>query len=484
MRRSNITMLKRCIFLIAFISISQLFSQSFVLVDSKEEFSGFECITVSLDHQYLLSGQTNGQLLLWDLNKKLVLKRVEAHQKQINSIFFNPKGDQIVTAGNDGQIVIYSYPSLEIIKTILVPHTVFNFAVFSADGKWVYFGGNGEITRNWLGELRYSTPFSVLYRSSLANDSKKPEIVVKDETGNTALPTITDGNAMAADNDIVFCRGNKLMVFNHTQQQIKSTTTLPVTLNALLPCDSVIYVWGDKWLMKVEKLMDNYVVTNRVMAGTNSAFSGYSRILLSQHHKFLVTGDDSNFVNIWTPMELKHLQKLKGHTGAVRTFVFYNNDSILITAGYDKRIKFWHYNPNQPLNEDKTVVENNNTVINDTTGNYHIGTHTYEKVTVNEPNVKIRIWNSTVAPKARISLKLNGQIILENYTLSNRKWELSAAINPANKTNYLTMIIKDADKFPQVQASISIEVNGKELEFNVTSTSEKPGGLDIVYSSR
>lgn len=62
---------------------------------------------------------------------------------------------------------------------------------------------------------------------------------------------------------------------------------------------------------------------------------------LSSDNKFLAVADGGNNIQIWCPLELKHLKTLKGHRDAVQGLVFRNESHELYSASKDRTVKIW-----------------------------------------------------------------------------------------------------------------------------------------------
>ena len=85
-------------FFILILFSAQIFGQRIELIES---FIGYqedsEIITFTPNSRILFSGDYNGNINLWDLEKQMLIQTIKAHRSYINSIKFSKKGTLFTT---------------------------------------------------------------------------------------------------------------------------------------------------------------------------------------------------------------------------------------------------------------------------------------------------------------------------------------------------------------------------------------------------
>lgn len=64
-------------------------------------------------------------------------------------------------------------------------------------------------------------------------------------------------------------------------------------------------------------------------------------LAISTDSKFLVSSDESNDINVWDPISLKHMHTFKGHKDIVTGLVFRKNTHQLYSSSKDRSVKIW-----------------------------------------------------------------------------------------------------------------------------------------------
>ena len=128
--------------------------------------------------KYIVSGDKDGKLIVWDVKKRTLLKSIQGHEESILSLDISGNGKYIATCGRDETVKIWSLPELKNVKTLeghtyIVREVAFNkkgdkVVSASNDRKlivWNFDTGNKEV----MLEGHASTIFGVKF----SNDGKK-----------------------------------------------------------------------------------------------------------------------------------------------------------------------------------------------------------------------------------------------------------------------------------------------------------------------
>jgi hypothetical protein len=105
--------------------------------------------------------------------------------------------------------------------------------------------------------------------------------------------------------------------------------------------------------------------------------------------------------------------------------------------------------------------------------------HIHDEIDTDEETLTIQVYDKGKVDGDRISLYLNGELLLENYTVGKIKKELTLHLKPGE--NYLVMHALNLGRIPPNTAAIRIYKNGKPKDIILNSDMDKSGGLKINY---
>ncbi|XP_017783630.1 PREDICTED: U3 small nucleolar RNA-interacting protein 2 [Nicrophorus vespilloides] len=97
-----------------------------------------------------------------------------------------------------------------------------------------------------------------------------------------------------------------------------------------------------KWSIEEKKKVLGLPFSSK---NTESSIVGHSRsimsIAISSDNKFLAVGDETQNIQIWNPVNLKHVHTLKGHRSSVTALTFRKDTHTLYSGSKDKAVKVW-----------------------------------------------------------------------------------------------------------------------------------------------
>jgi hypothetical protein len=100
-------------------------------------------------------------------------------------------------------------------------------------------------------------------------------------------------------------------------------------------------------------------------------------------------------------------------------------------------------------------------------------------VIVNQDSISILVWDKNKVDGDIISLYLNGELVLSNFTISKHKKEISLKLNTGS--NYLTLYAVDLGRTPPNTAAFKLITNKKETNITLISDENENGTLEIIY---
>ncbi|WP_425392028.1 WD40 repeat domain-containing protein [Ekhidna sp.] len=108
------------------------------------------CLDISPSGDILAIGRDRGDIVLWDIPKKQLIRIISGHQSTVTDIQFNPKGDLLLTTSRDGTARIWDLTDSRKLPIILDDHDEWVFTgSFNPSGTQVITGGGDEYIRTW-----------------------------------------------------------------------------------------------------------------------------------------------------------------------------------------------------------------------------------------------------------------------------------------------------------------------------------------------
>jgi hypothetical protein len=102
-----------------------------------------------------------------------------------------------------------------------------------------------------------------------------------------------------------------------------------------------------------------------------------------------------------------------------------------------------------------------------------------EKIALNSDLVTAKIWDRGTVDGDIVSIYLNGEEILDNFTTSKTKKEITLHLKPGE--NYLVMYAVNLGRVPPNTACIEIEDGSKHKSITINSDMRRSGALEISY---
>lgn len=478
--------------------------QPYVLLDTKSDHKyPVEVIVIAPDNKTMLSGDEGGNVFYWDLSTMQVIAKIKAHSKTVNSILFNSKGDKFVTAGDDGKVKVYDFKTRALLQTFTAPYDRVNFGVLTPDDQAVYFGGYA---------LYSFGQFTGLVKALMSNPSRV--ITVYEPSNFSTSYGITDGILDYSGNFLMFSMGYGVMIWDYKKDKLVDALWTGYYVNNITSIPNWVYGWCDGKIVRWKWNGTQYKF-DRMITTANTNGKGYSRIVFNSDRSIFLSGDESRRVQIYKTETMGLQQVLAGHTDVVRTFQFWNHDSIILTGGYDGKLKIWGF-PKPEIDSTETLIENKDTVNNnlqvkelkDTTAINEIKTTESEKpkikytennipllvdgrkvekqgdFSVSQLEFEIEVWDNSVNDGDTISLNINGNWVLENYEVTKTPIRIKIKILP-NTNNYLILYAHNLGKIhPNTAAVAVIEPNGKRRRLIIKSDLQSCGALNITYKPK
>lgn len=108
------------------------------------------CLDINPAGNILAIGRDRGDIVLWDIPKKELIRIISGHQSTITDIQFSPEGNLLLTTSRDGTARIWDLTDSRKLPIILDDHDDWVFSgSFNPTGTLVITGGGDEYIRTW-----------------------------------------------------------------------------------------------------------------------------------------------------------------------------------------------------------------------------------------------------------------------------------------------------------------------------------------------
>ncbi|MEO9485090.1 MAG: hypothetical protein ABJG47_16640 [Ekhidna sp.] len=108
------------------------------------------CLDISPDGNTLAIGRDRGDVILWDIENKELIRIIYGHQSTVTDIQFNPKGNLLLTTSRDGTARIWDLKESRKLPIIMEDHQDWVLTgSFDPSGTQVITGGGDEYIRTW-----------------------------------------------------------------------------------------------------------------------------------------------------------------------------------------------------------------------------------------------------------------------------------------------------------------------------------------------
>lgn len=137
-------------------------------------------VQFNYDGNDLVSGGADGKVILWDVKSGLPLRRIEAHDGWTRCVAFNYNGTLIASGGDDGKIQIWNSSDGKLQNSIIAHSKWVQSLTFSPDGKYIVSGGHDNylvMINTATGSIVFHSPRQDNYVLSVAFNSNGKNFV-------------------------------------------------------------------------------------------------------------------------------------------------------------------------------------------------------------------------------------------------------------------------------------------------------------------
>jgi len=211
---------------------------------------------------------------------------------------------------------------------------------------------------------------------------------------------------------------------------------------------------------------------NTFMLGTEFGIKHFSKTNLHSLDIGLVYY--APFTNTYT----EQYEFFKEGTSVGKSSITYNGGTIMFNLRYSLN----YHVKDKPV--DSLAVKIKNEIVTATNTHKINNRHVDVQKTMQAPTdlVNVSVWDAGLVDGDQISLYLNNELVLENYTLAKAKKQIQ--LHLVAGANYLVMHAVNLGTVPPNTAAIEVDDNSskRHTTFTLTSDMQKSGAIEIFYT--
>lgn len=258
-----------------------------------QTFGGVLSVTFSPDGTYIATGDTNGEIHLWDAvsgKKQLVCR---GHTSWVWAVRFSPDGRCLATASDDGFVKLWEVRTGKCLQ-ILDNHTAAaNTVAFSSDGTLLASSSQDATIQIWRIQAQSAVP-------------------------NPAQPIAQHWKTLSSLTQRVWS-----IAFSPDSKTLVSGSE-----------DHNVYLWNIK--------------TGRCLQTLQGHSDWVRCVAFSPDGQFLASSSTDGTVKLWEVGSDQCYRTLQGHTQEVTALAFSPTGNHLATCSHDQTIKLWAVSSNEP----------------------------------------------------------------------------------------------------------------------------------------
>ena len=409
-------------------------------IELVESFIGYtnksEIISFTKNPKLIMSGNYQGGINLWNLEKQSLLKKINAHTAPISHITFHDSKNTFLSASKDSTIKLWSFYSHRLIDSIKINNTP-TIVMFNNKGNDYFI-----CTEEGL----------ILEKKTLR---KTPEIITNTETA------ISDAFFDAETNKIITCDQNSIKIISSNTGEILNEIRNPyssyfVKVNSY--SNDTIISWSENGIISYWDL------NNKSLISEIRAKNAYNKLLMNNYSETILSGYYNDRPLVINLQEIEINQKYSKNMIVVNTFLSSIDQKFLVTADMNDRHRLMKI---KEVDFTPLVIQERK--IND------------EKIfQVKSKYIIVNVWDDEKIDGDTLSINFNGKWILKNYHLAKDKKTLLLPLRE-NQENELIFHAENLGTEPPNTAAVELEYdNGIRQEFNMRSDFDTNGMIRII----
>ncbi len=313
----------------------------------------------SPDGQTLVSGSEDQTLGLWDVPTGKCLKTLYGHTSLVRSVTWSPEGETLASASEDQTVRLWDVPTGKCLKTLHGHTSLVGSAAWSPDGRTLASGSHDQTVRLW--DVRTGKCLKALHGHSnwVRSVAWSPDgrtLASGSEDQTVRLWDIHTGQCLKALHGHISWvwsvawspDGRTLVSGSHDKTVRLWDFHTGECLKVLYGHNS--WVWSVAWSPDGQSLASGSydqtvrlwdVPTGQCLKALHGHTSFVWSVAWSPDGKTLASASDDNTIWLWEVRTGKCLKALHGHTSRVCSVSFSPDGQTLASGSHDQTVRLW-----------------------------------------------------------------------------------------------------------------------------------------------
>jgi len=310
-------------------------------------------VAFSSDSKYVLSGDSNGEVKLWDVQTGKEIRDFSGHSDIVESVAFSPNSKYVLSGSRDRQVKLWDVQTGKEIHNFSGHSEQVHSVAFSPDSKYVLSGGCYVIPKLGGGEIKLWNiqTGKEIHTFSVHFDSKHPVgleslVVAFSPNGKYVL----SGSSGATEFKKINQQAKSLRLWDiQTGKEVRAFSAGRVTSVAFSPDSKYILSGNDDGEVK---LWD--VQTGKETRAFSGLSDGVHSVAFSSNGKYALAGTlspsffrnekmkkwDMKLWDVQTGKEI-YTYTFSGHSDEVSSMTFSPDGKYALSGSRDQTLKLW-----------------------------------------------------------------------------------------------------------------------------------------------
>ncbi|MBW4565304.1 MAG: NACHT domain-containing protein [Mojavia pulchra JT2-VF2] len=298
-----------------------------------ETFGGIFSVAFSPDGKVLATGDTNGEIRLYQVANSQQILTCKGHTGWVWSVTFSPDGYILASGSNDQTVKLWDTRTGDCIKTLYSHSGGVRSVAFSSDGHTLASSSDDQTVNLW--DVHTGECFKTLQEHSCSvwSVAFSPEGYILASANDDNTVKLWDINTESC---IYTLEG-------HTQRVYSVTFSLDGHTLASGSHDQTVKLWD--------------ISTGRCLQTLQGHTDLVHSVAFSVDGSTIVSGGDDQTVRVWDLSTGQCVKTLQGHRSRVWSLAVCINQNICASSSDDQTVKLWNINTGQCI---KTLQGYNN----------------------------------------------------------------------------------------------------------------------------